>query len=287
MESIQEKHYKIANGDVQLAVSEAGQGQTLLFFNGGGATQVSWKRMIRELSGQYRIVTFDFRCHGKTTYSPDIAVESFLSDAEVITDSVAGPRPIVVGWSLGADLAVWYAARHPGRVAGLFLIDGAVPVNLVIDPEDTRRRLNTPAVKFGPLLLYLVGMGYRLTPDEYATLTIELNKRREQLLSAYEQLDCPVELVLAMKSAGEKGERAERNNALWRSGGEQLERLHPAFSIQWLDGSHQLPLKEPVSLARSLDTFVQRIQAGLSIPTGDRQPSPANLTLEPSQKERK
>ena len=268
------KHYKVANGEVQLAVSETGQGQTLLFFNGGGATQVSWKRIIGELGGQYRLVTFDFRNHGKTTTSHNTSLESFLTDAEVIMDKVAGPRPLIIGWSLGADLAVWYAACHPGRVAGLFLIDGAVPVNLVIDPEDTRRRLNTPAMKFGPRLMYLVGMGYSLTPDEYATLTIELNRRREQLLSAYEQLDCPVELVLATKVAGEKGERAERNNALWRSGGEQLGSLYPAFSIQWLDVSHQLPFKEPISLARSLDTFVQRIQAGSPIPTAPARETP-------------
>ncbi|MBO0783428.1 MAG: hypothetical protein J2P37_31845 [Ktedonobacteraceae bacterium] len=31
------KHYKVSNGEVQLAVSETGQGQTLLFFNGGDA----------------------------------------------------------------------------------------------------------------------------------------------------------------------------------------------------------------------------------------------------------
>jgi pimeloyl-ACP methyl ester carboxylesterase len=287
MERIQEKHYKIANGEVQLAVSEAGQGQTLLFFNGGGATQVSWKRIIGELRGQYRLVTFDFRNHGKTTASHDTSLESFLTDAEVIMDKVAGPRPLVIGWSLGADLAVWYAARHPGRVAGLFLIDGAVPVNLVIDPEDTRRRLNTPAMKYGPRLMSLVGMGYRLTPDAYATLTIELNRYREQLLSAYEQLDCPVELVLATKSVGGKGERAEFQNALWRSGGEKLGRLYPAFSLQWLDTSHQLPFKEQVSLARSLDTFAQRVQAGSPIPTGDERPSPTDLALELPQKEGK
>jgi pimeloyl-ACP methyl ester carboxylesterase len=261
------KHYKVANGEVQLAVSETGQGQTLLFFNGGGATQVSWKRIIGELGGQYRLITFDFRNHGKTTTSHNTSLESFLTDAEAMMDKVALDRPILVGWSLGADLAVWYAASHPGRVAGLFLIDGAVPVNLVSDPEDTRRRLNTPAMKYGPVLLYLVGMGYRLTPDEYATLTIELNRRREQLLSAYSQLDCPVELTLATKTAGEQGERARRNNALWRSGGEQLGRLYPEFSIRWLDCSHQLPFKEPISLACSLDTFVQRIQAGSPIPT--------------------
>jgi pimeloyl-ACP methyl ester carboxylesterase len=260
--SIKEKHYKISNGEVQLAVSETGQGQTLLFFNGGGATQVSWKRLIHELREPYRFVTFDFRNHGKTTHSSDVSFKGFLSDAQVIMDQVAGDRPLVVGWSLGADLAVWYAAAHPGRVAGLFLIDGAVPVNLVADPEDVKRRLDTPAMKFGPLLLSLVGMGYRLTPSEFAALTIELNTHREQLLSAYDQLDCPVELVLATKSAGEKGARAERNNALWRAGSEKLARLYPAYSLQWVDNTHLLPFKEPTTLARSLDSFAQRIRAG-------------------------
>src|SRR5579859_2824057 len=117
------KHYKITNKEVQLAVSEAGQGQTLLFFNGGGATQVSWKRIIGELGERYRLVTFDFRNHGKTTTSHNTSLDGFLTDAETIIDEVAGERPILAGWSLGADLAVWYAASHLGRVAGLFLID--------------------------------------------------------------------------------------------------------------------------------------------------------------------
>lgn len=254
------KHYTVSNGDVQLAVSETGQGQTLVFFNGGGATQVSWKRLIGELRGQYRIVTFDFRNHGKTTTSRDTSLESFLTDAEVIMGKVAGERPILAGWSLGADLAVWYAASHPGKVAGLFLIDGAVPVNLVRDPEDVRRRLDTPVMRIGPLLLYLVGRGYRLTPSQYATLTIELNRRRESLLSAYDQLDCLVEMVLATKSAGEQGERAERSNALWRAGGEQLAQAFPRLSLHWVDSTHLILFKEPTTLARLLDAFVLRCQ---------------------------
>lgn len=281
------KHYKIANGEVQIAVSETGQGQTLLFFNGGGATQVSWKRLIHELREPYRLVTFDFRNHGKTTRSSDVSFKDFLSDAEVIMDRVAGEQPLVVGWSLGADLAVWYAAAHPGRVAGLFLIDGAVPVNLVTDPEDLKRRLDTPAMKVGPRLLSLVGMGYRLTPSEYADLTIGVNMHREQLLSAYGQLDCPIELALATKSAGEKGERAERNNELWRAGGEQLARLYPVYTLQWVDNTHLLPFKEPTTLARSLDSFAQRIRAGSPIPTGDQRPSSTDPALEAQQREEK
>lgn len=36
--------------------------------------------------------------------------------------------PVLVGYSLGADLAVHYASEHPDTVAGLVLIDGANPV---------------------------------------------------------------------------------------------------------------------------------------------------------------
>ena len=280
------KHSRVANGNVVLPVSESGQGPTLLFFNGAGTTQATWKRIIRELGGSYRLVTFDFRSHGTASRSPDISFEGFLSDAETVMDKVAGPRPIVVGWSMGADLAVWYAAAHPGRVAGLFLIDGAVPVNLVTDPDEVRRRLiYNPAVWYSPWLMYLVGMGYRLTPSEMATVTIEVNTRREQLLSAYKQLDCPVELVLATKTAREKGASAERKNALWRAGGEQLARLYPAFSLQWVDNTHLLPFNEPTKLARSLDTFVQRIQAGSPIPMGDQRPSPTDPGLKTQQRE--
>jgi pimeloyl-ACP methyl ester carboxylesterase len=258
------KHRKVTNGEVTLVVSEAGQGQTLLFLNGLGATQVSWKRIMRKLGGSYRLVTFDFRSHGKATTSHNNSFESFFADAQAVLNEIAGDRPILVGWSLGADLAVWYAAAHPEKVAGLFLIDGAVPVNLVTDPDAMKRRLNTPAVKIGPLLLYLVGMGYRLSPDDLARLTIEVNTHREQLLSAYEKLDCPVELVLAMKTAGEKGEHAERTNALWQAGGRQLASMYPAIPIHWLDNTHLLPFKEPTKLARSLDEFVQRIQVGVT-----------------------
>jgi pimeloyl-ACP methyl ester carboxylesterase len=279
------KHSKVTNGNVTLAVSESGQGPTLLFFNGAGTTQAAWKRIIRELAGPYRLVTFDFRNHGIATRSPDISFESFLSDAEAIMNKVAGQRPLVVGWSMGADLAVWYAAAHPGRVAGLFLIDGAVPVNLVTDPDDLRHRLNTPAMWYSPWLMYLVGMGYRLTPSEMATLTIEVNTRRQQLLSAYNQLDCPVELVLATKTARDKGASAERKNALWRAGGEQHARLYPAFSLQWVDNTHLLPFTEPTRLAQSLDAFVQRIQAGSPILTGDPRPSQPDPGLKTQQRE--
>jgi pimeloyl-ACP methyl ester carboxylesterase len=268
MRRIDVRRSRVANGDVTVPVTESGQGPTVVFFNGAGATQASWKRVIRDLGGPYRLVTFDYRSHGTATRSHDISFERCLSDVEAVMDRVVGPQPVVVGWSLGADLAVWYAAAHPRRVAGLFLVDGAVPVNLVTDPDEVRRRLNTPAIWISPWLMYLAGMGYRLTPSEVAILTIDVNARREQILSAYGRLDCPVELVLATRTARDAGASAEQKNARWRAGGEELAHLHPEFALSWLENTHLLPFTEATALARSLDAFAQRIQADSPHPTG-------------------
>jgi pimeloyl-ACP methyl ester carboxylesterase len=261
------KRGKITNGAVTLAVSEMGQGQTLVFFNGGGATQVSWKRIIAALKGSYRIVTFDFRNHGKSSRSHQVMVDNFLSDADVVMDNYAGPDPIVIGWSLGSDLAVWYAAKHPGRVAGLYLLDGAVPVNLVLDPAKTRAALHSPAAVIGPILLSLVGMGYRLSPDEFADMTIDLNARRPQLSQAFQRITCPLELNLATQSMRDRGEDSVKKHALWRAGGEQLAQEHPAFTIRWYESTHLLPYTKPVELAHGLDAFAKRVRAGE--PAGD------------------
>src|SRR5258708_39864966 len=127
--STKEKHYKISNGGVQLAVSETGQGQTLLFFNGGGATQVSWKRLIHELCESYRLVTFDFRNPCKTTRSSNVSFKGFLREAQVIIVQVGWDLPLGVWWSLGAGPAVWCAApqRRTGARGGFVL--GSVPVH--------------------------------------------------------------------------------------------------------------------------------------------------------------
>lgn len=258
------KRRRITSGDAMLAVSEIGQGQQLIFLNGLGATQGIWKKVMRRLSGQYQLVTFDFRGHGRSTVANDNALESFFADAEAVIGAVGKGRPILVGHSLGADLAVWYAAAHPGAVGGIFLIDGALPVKFIDDPDEQRRLFNNPVWRIIFALtgiLKLFGMLYRFSPDDFATLSIQLDARHQQGLEVYEKLDCPVELVLATNIAGKRGEKAQKMNTAWRAGAEQLAGKYPSFSIQWMDSSHLLPLTKPAELAEALDDFARRVKA--------------------------
>jgi pimeloyl-ACP methyl ester carboxylesterase len=42
-------------------------------------------------------------------------------------------RPVLVGWSQGATIAVRFAAQHPEQLTGLVLIDGAYPIAMFDD----------------------------------------------------------------------------------------------------------------------------------------------------------
>jgi pimeloyl-ACP methyl ester carboxylesterase len=177
--------------------------------------------------------------------------------------ALAAARPIIVGWSLGADLAVAYAAAHPGAVAGLVLIDGAVPLSdrLVQDEAAMRRLLNSPAMAVSMFLLKATPYRYSLSGDAFADLTVDVDAHRQGLLATYAKVDCPITMLLATQSAGSNSiDRSRRNNGLWREGGERLKAAHPSISVRWLDAGHRLPLTRPQDLDDDIDAFAARVE---------------------------
>ncbi|MEO5617086.1 MAG: alpha/beta hydrolase, partial [Candidatus Eisenbacteria bacterium] len=78
-----------------------------------------------------RALAIDLRGHGKSAApgDNDYAVGSFVKDLEAVVDKLALKRFVLVGHSLGGAVAVTYAAKHRGRVAGLVLVGapGRIP----------------------------------------------------------------------------------------------------------------------------------------------------------------
>ena len=252
---------KVKNGGVTLPITITGNGPKLIFFNGVGSTQAIWKQVIGKLKAQYQIITFDFRNHGGASSSADHSFDAFKSDANCIMGAIGSGRPIVVAWSFGADLALAYAASHPGALGGLVIVDGAVPIAkpLVEDEAGMRRSLNSPTVKVSMLLMQLTSYRYNLSGDAIADIAVDLDARRQRLLDVYAKIDCPITMLLATKTAGENTtEHARRNNQIWREGGERLAAMYPAISEQWLDSGHNLPLTKPAELAAAIDAFAGR-----------------------------
>jgi pimeloyl-ACP methyl ester carboxylesterase len=103
-----------------LAVQMAGNptGQPILFVHGFNQSQRCWMRQFadRELTGRFRLVSFDLRGHGGSE-KPDS--DAFYREDRRWADDVAAViaaaglrRPVIVAWSYGGRVALDYIAAY-------------------------------------------------------------------------------------------------------------------------------------------------------------------------------
>ena len=107
-----------------LPQSPAADGPTIVFLPGLGATTRFWKARVTSLTMNARLLLVDLLGFGRspkpwTAYTVDRHMTALR---EVLQPIAATGRLVLVGHSLGARLAVTYAARYPGEVAQLVLV---------------------------------------------------------------------------------------------------------------------------------------------------------------------
>jgi pimeloyl-ACP methyl ester carboxylesterase len=184
--------------DTSLAITDTGgPGRAVLYLNGSYASQRSWRAVIADLGAGWRHITFDERARGRSERSADYSFEGCLRDIDAVLAATGADRPLVVGWSYGAALAVHWADRNPDRVGGVVSVDGAVPWGLT--GEENRERIRAIFAKMR-LLLPLArpfGRAARMSAAQHAQVGIEINEVCAALGPVLERLACPVRYVLA------------------------------------------------------------------------------------------
>jgi pimeloyl-ACP methyl ester carboxylesterase len=203
--------------DTSLAVADAGgTGTPVVYLNGSFSNQWRWKATIAELGGRFRHVTFDERARGKSKRSADYSFEACLRDVDAVLQARGIEKPILVGWSYGAFIGMYWAERHPDRVLGVVNVDGALPYGLTGEEGHERIR---KAFRRSRLLLPLVapfGLAARMSADRHAEVNIELNELAATCGPVLERVTCPVRYVLAAGASlgSTDGEQDEARAAL-------------------------------------------------------------------------
>jgi pimeloyl-ACP methyl ester carboxylesterase len=103
----------------------------IVLLHGLSADTHLWDPWARTLAQQYRVIRYDQIGHGLTGTDPrgDYSRAGQLARLEELVDRLALKRFVLVGSSMGGDLALAYAIRHGERLQGLALLDpGGVPV---------------------------------------------------------------------------------------------------------------------------------------------------------------
>jgi pimeloyl-ACP methyl ester carboxylesterase len=111
-----------------------------------------------------RAICVDLLGHGRSDQPADLRLYSMPLFAEQIVallDDLGLERAVIGGTSLGANVALEMAARHPDRVEGLFIempvLDNALAaVAAIFAPILLGLRLGTPAFELGSRLASLV-----------------------------------------------------------------------------------------------------------------------------------
>lgn len=119
-------HYVVVDG-TRIRYVEAGQGPPVVLLHGLGASIYSWRGVIGPVAAAgFHVVAFDNRGFGGSDKPATGYRASELATLTVhFLDSLGLSDVVLVGHSMGGEIAALAALRAPGRVRGLVLVDAA------------------------------------------------------------------------------------------------------------------------------------------------------------------
>ncbi len=266
---------------MRLATSIAGVGEpTLVLLHGLASTRRLFDLVIPHLAKSNRVVAYDQRGHGESEKpDDDYSLDAFARDVDEILRRHGVSRPVLVGHSFGANVALRHAVtRHAAR--GLVFVDGGLvemhahlsweqaQARLAPPPDDPHEndrwvREGSPLIANSPQLVEIRRSLFE--PHANGQLHRRLTRERHIriLRSLWEQdgheelrhLGCPALLLVCRMPTPQAPDQrwtAQKERAAARVA------TFPRITVRWLDGAvHDVPLQRPAELAQVILDFAK------------------------------
>jgi len=91
--------------------------------HGGGANAHWWEHLAPRLGASFHAVALDFRGHGESDFPDAIPPGSFEADLHALLEHLGSDRAVLVGHSMGGEVALRVAAEGGAAPRGLVLLD--------------------------------------------------------------------------------------------------------------------------------------------------------------------
>jgi pimeloyl-ACP methyl ester carboxylesterase len=97
----------------------------VLLLHGLASNMTRWSEFVERttLADDRDVIRVDLRGHGDSPTRGRISLELWCDDLLALLDAEGAPRALLIGHSLGSQVALACASRAPGRIAALVLID--------------------------------------------------------------------------------------------------------------------------------------------------------------------
>jgi pimeloyl-ACP methyl ester carboxylesterase len=124
----------LSTGEAQLFAEQAGSGRDLLFLHTAGSDGRQYHHLLAdpELRAGWRMTAFDLPAHGRSTPPTGLGEGEWLLNTDryveaivAAADALALERPVVLGCSMGGEICLELALRHPDRFAAVVACQAA------------------------------------------------------------------------------------------------------------------------------------------------------------------
>ncbi len=141
--------YAEVNG-INLYYETHGTGRPLVLLHGGLGSGEMFGPVLPLLSQRHQVIAVDLQGHGRTAdIDRPLDVRLMAGDIAALIDHLRLDRPDVVGYSLGAGVALQAAAQHPAKVRRLVLVSGILrPDAIYPEVRAQQGQVNAAAVDF-------------------------------------------------------------------------------------------------------------------------------------------
>lgn len=142
---------------VSLHYQETGSGRPVVFLHGWAMSGRVW-RFQQELENACRLIFLDQRGHGQSAPAAGYTVDDYAQDLAAFLDKLGLENAVLVGWSLGVQVALQAFPAVRDRSAGLVLVGG------------TARFTTADDYPHGKPPVEVKGLGLRLRRDHQKTM---------------------------------------------------------------------------------------------------------------------
>ena len=175
--------YLSAKGQ-RLFYQETGDGPLLVLIHGLGATHDMWWPQLKPFSERYRVITFDCRGHGASSFfRPGNNLDDLGEDLASLLDHLQVPGATICGVSFGGVVAQHFALAFPERCRALVIADSFSEVHAL---DSLGAWLQVPMLRVLPRSLFarLAATAYPRKRWELARTEIQkagLTVRRQEV----------------------------------------------------------------------------------------------------------
>ena len=222
--------------DIQLHYVEKGSGPPLLLLHGNGENSDYFCRQIDYFQETFHVYAPDTRGHGKSPRgTAPFTLEQFALDLKDFMDEKGIGKADILGFSDGANIALLFALKNPGRVRRLIL-NGAD-----LFPKGVKRSVQIPII-----------IGYGIVSLRSLFSKKAIPKKEMLGLMVTQPCSAPGELASlnmpVLVIAGTK-------DMIRLSHTQLIARSIPGSKLAILEGDHFIASKKWEAFNRSVDAF--------------------------------